>query len=167
MTRIASAANSVSRIEWGTIPDWIAAVGTAGALFVGLLLLGRQMSAFESSEQDRRAKHAYNVGAWWEPVTGGQVARFFLRNANPTPVYDCLILLRAKSKPLGVAILSISIPVVKPNDQVSEDRDASEVHPDDLRGARVELGFTDSDGRHWLRTRDGSLTELPMPMRSC
>lgn len=154
-------------IQWGTLPEWVAALGTVGAFSVALLLLGRQMAALRASEEDRRKRQAFNVGAWWEPIKNGHIYRFHVRNANPTPIYSCLVILRAVYKPVGAAIMSISVPVVAPNDTAIEDRPAAEIHPDDVRGASVELGFTDSDGRHWRRHRDGTLAELSEPMRWC
>jgi len=108
----------------------------------------------------------HTTGAWWAPAPGGNRYRFHIRNGNPTPIYNCLVMLRAAHKPIGVALTSIHVAVLAPGETAVEERDPARIYPDHVRTASEEVGFTDSDGRH-LRTRDGSLHELEAAAQSC
>lgn len=74
-------------MDFGTVPDWFAAVGTVGALFVSLVLL-REDRRLRSSEQ------AGQVSAWAEWRREGRPQDttprqwfVYVNNASGAPVY--------------------------------------------------------------------------------
>jgi hypothetical protein len=92
----------------GTIPDWIAALGTVAAFLVALRLLAKELAARREYEEDRRRAQASRVVCWLEvapstatftPSSGGPSTTFptgdhlelILHNGSDEPVFDCRI----------------------------------------------------------------------------
>jgi hypothetical protein len=56
---------------YGTLPDWLAALGTIGAFFAGLRLLRKELEARRDDVEDRRSAQARLVAAWVSPTPPG------------------------------------------------------------------------------------------------
>jgi hypothetical protein len=52
--------------DWGTVPDWLAAVGTVAAFAVALGLFRKEQKARREYEEDRRREQARLISAWPE-----------------------------------------------------------------------------------------------------
>jgi hypothetical protein len=83
--------------DWGTVPDWLAAVGILAAFAVALRLLGKELAARREAEEDRRREQARQVSVWATeieqvPPALGSLVFFVVRaNRSDEPVYDVLI----------------------------------------------------------------------------
>lgn len=53
----------LAQVEWGTVPDWVAAFGTLAAFAVALRLLFKELEARREYEADRRRDQARLVAA--------------------------------------------------------------------------------------------------------
>ena len=87
----------------GTLPDWLAALGTVGGFFAGLRLLRKELDARREVEEDRRRQQASRVACWvgmieqepgrrLMPERAGEfplVVGAVLHNGSEEPVYDC------------------------------------------------------------------------------
>jgi hypothetical protein len=83
------------RADLGSIPDWIAGIGTAAAFFIALLLFRRQMNELREADESRRRAQATQISAWCkeEEQPDGSTARWLrLRNGSGEPVYQCAAL---------------------------------------------------------------------------
>jgi hypothetical protein len=52
--------------DWGSVPDWLAAIGTLAAFAVALRLLAKELAARREVEEDRRREQARLISAWPE-----------------------------------------------------------------------------------------------------
>jgi hypothetical protein len=163
----------------GTIPDWIAALGTVAAFFVALRLLAKELAARREVEQDRRRAQARLVSAWQEPrfdtaPSGKSTATFvvILKNSSEEPVYEVWLTL----------VPDTSTFASDPEAVWGDDGAAKEADTESSRGGMVPpgetvdvlvmpgryptkrlvlgLSFTDSQGRRWKRLPNGTLVEV-------
>ncbi len=180
-------------VEWGTLPEWLAAVGTLGAFGVALWLLGAQLRTYRASEHDRIQSDATRISAWWslpESVEIGLRERIrtrraperrhevtvHVRNSSDNPVYDCIVYLGPTRQPNPGGredAWDFHFPIV-PGGHTMRASTPSEYFvlepqdhlPDDAgfyRGPWIEIVFTDSAGRHWRRTRRRGLVQRKGP----
>ena len=141
-------------MNWGSVPDWGAAVGTVGALWVSYRLLRRE--SVERLQGDAR-----RVAAWLGVKHVGasqRVVEIRVLNSGETPVYDCYVTVgRIANTPEESA--RISVGTVPPNVSISKQRTE-----DQFVGLPetwwVNVDFKDSSGRTWLRDHNGNLTRL-------
>lgn len=176
-------------VEWGNVPEWVAAVGTLGAFGVALWLLGAQLGTYRASEQDRIQGDAIRISAWWslpQSIKIGLRERIrtrraperrhevtvHLRNSSDNPVYDCIVYLGPTRQPTPGGredAWDFHFPVL-PGGQTltrSAPSDYFILEPQDhlpdeagfYRGPWVEIVFTDSAGRHWRRTKRGRVVQ--------
>lgn len=160
-------------IEWGNAPDWVGAIGTAGALILGMVVLRRDGLArreetrrLAAQDEDRRREQASNV-------SGLVVEERADRAEGPGPIVSLkAIAHNASSRPIykvvGLvydvltkeAVRSVGFIDVLPGNH-SSDKDILDLIPLtgglDTNHFELLLTFTDSNGVRWTRTRDGSL----------
>jgi len=148
----------VSRIDWGSMPAWFAAVGTVGALFVALILLRNEMRDRKRTAEIADQKPANGIFVWVEPRTDAGGWQTFVHNQSDEPVYDAVVYFTPLTDP--------PMPTV---DSVWGTIPPREVRPGDLYGDRpadifgippVEIEFSDGRGRHWRRDASGQLRRL-------
>jgi hypothetical protein len=81
--------------DLGSVPDWIAGVGTAAAFSIALLLFRRQLNELRDAEESRRRAQAAQVSGWCKEErqnAGSTSRRLRLRNGSGEPVYQCAAL---------------------------------------------------------------------------
>jgi hypothetical protein len=171
----------------GTIPDWIAALGTVFAFFVALGLLTKEFAVRREAEEDRRRAQARLVNAWHVYKTyNKRPGRVAVKNGSEEPVYDVIastvtakspwasdpewIWLRPKEDP-GGWIEGRKFYAQKTEWLRLNPGETSEFVIDDPdfrpRDVVIGLSFTDSQGRRWKRLPNGTLTEVTKrPRRS-
>lgn len=171
-------------MEWGSVPEWVGAIGTTGAFVAGLVLLGKELQEHRSRRAERRLEAASQVSTWWEydrsrsgdpaPSIGKGVKSFYtafwalhVRNGGPAPVYDCTVYVGPR-KDFQQLPDSYFFPVVAGGTTLSENLDDMEIelwHDEDkgllAKDVWAEVTFTDPSGRSWLRDAYGRLVELP------
>lgn len=140
----------VAGVDWGTVPDWFAAIGTTLAFAVAFAVLLRELV-------ERRNQQARLVLCWLESMGyagDGQYVDLVIRNASTEPVYDMQV--------------SFDSPIRIESGDIGEDYCTPMVAPGDLRipgellsalplRARCTYVFTDANGRRWVRSK-GNLT---------
>lgn len=145
-------------VDWGTVPDWFAGVGTVGALIIALVLLKNEMADRKRVAESHDRKPADAIFAWVQPRTDAGGWEAYVMNRGDGPVYDAVVYYTPLTDPPLPTVESVwgTIP---PGDARPGDRYAD--HPTDLFGIPpVEIEFTDGRGRHWRRKADGQLSLL-------
>lgn len=165
----------------GTIPDWIAALGTVLAFFVALRLLFKELAARREYEEDRRRAQAGRVVCWLEvaPATMsftpsatsptvtqviGHQLKVVLYNGSEEPVFDCRVhvdLDPAASRTFqdGSRRLTLTERMLPSG----HSRRSLGLPGADLPYANVWMVFTDGNNRRWQRSHTGRLSRLVDP----
>lgn len=159
-------------MAWGTLPDWVSAVGTLGAFAVALMLLARELAErTRRREQDERHQ-AQLVSAWVidPPPRGGSVRNVDIlhpddvwigwRNGSQEPVHRVVVRIYPG--------FTDTTPIearweVWPPDSTGCDAVPMMINPELMVRPPVELSFTDSAGRHWVRSTAGQLERRNTP----
>lgn len=152
--------------RWGTIPDWIGAIGTSGAFIAGLLLIKRQLGELRALEDERRIAGARRVSAWcmWDSDVSPARYHLYVRNGASDPVYRCQVEVRISDGGLTAGFYFPMIPPEHTSDALVEPSDlgvaagAYPAAPDPF--AEVSLSFEDAQDRLWHRAGDGALDEV-------
>ena len=139
-------------VDWGTVPDWIAAIGTTGALLVAVTLLWRE-------QRDHDVAQARLVSAWVNEVDDSRpepLSGVVVQNKSDEPVYDVIIFLfdsvaHAEVGEPGQEIFHVE--VLPPG---TRHRATDSVHARMGHIPLLTLTFTDSSNRRWTR-KGGSL----------
>jgi hypothetical protein len=151
--------------DWGSVPDWLAAVGTLAAFFVALRLLAKELAARREQEEDRRRNQARLVVAWatFKEVSETEVRySVVMRNGSDEPVYDGLCVVVPST---AVFEWEVGWLILPPHEIKEGDLRLPERYWRPLWEAAIELSFTDAAGRRWTRYPDGRLVELDRPRR--
>jgi hypothetical protein len=156
--------------DWGTVPDWLAAVGTLAAFAVALRLLAKELAARREYEEDRRTEQARLVSTWTTfPERDAQDSSLYwfyvvVKNASEVPVHNVSVVMEEPRSPYARATGSpdcrMQFFTVAPGEN---DRLAFR-HPEHHAGP-LTLTFTDAAGRRWTRYPDGRLVEPDRPRR--
>jgi hypothetical protein len=174
-------------VEWGDVPNWVAAVATVGALIAAgvaaLYAKGAHDSAVKAydlevvRERDARLQRdlwqASAVDVWEDQTSGaGQLGRLFygvtVSNGSPTPIRDVTISWydpNTGSQLRG----QLTQPLVPPGEtfisRATElripnpvpDVNGNPTFSEPLDGFPITMRFRDSAGVYWLREKDGIL----------
>src|SRR6266545_2917710 len=70
-------------LQWGDIPTWLAAIGTVGGLFYALRLFRREAQTGRQRDEDRLRELARFVAVWIN-----EKGTLTMRNGGPEPAYD-------------------------------------------------------------------------------
>jgi hypothetical protein len=158
--------------RWGTLPDWLAAVGTVGAFGITYLLLRKE-------QEDRRQAQARLVSAWLhrrlvQAKLGGEEIGESLRvemvfkNGSDEPVYDVKVTVVPRDGPFA------SDPDAAPWPSAGTVRGRMSLLPPgeilmldapgisgQFESLAIGLSFNDAQGRRWKRLSKGSLKGPP------
>lgn len=131
----------MSRIDWGSVPAWFAAVGTVGALFVGLILLRNEMRDRRRTAEFVDQKPANEIFAWIKPRTDAGGWQTFVHNRSDEPVYDAVVYFtRLTDAPMPT--VEAAWGTIPPGEAIPGDLYGD--RPDDIFGIpSVEIEFTD------------------------
>lgn len=139
-------------IALGTTPDWIAAVGTAGALIAAVLLLRDDRKVRREQDDEKSRDQAQRIGTWMTSDNYGY--RVHLRNASDLPIYNVTVEFGtpAGHEPWSESSSWITLP--------PGGTDTILIHADRSPTGAVTLyrtRFTDSAERSWERGASGQL----------
>lgn len=142
---------TVLAVDWGDVPTWISAITTLGALIAAAVLIGVEVRRDRRGiQQAERQDQADKVAAWKQ---GSRSTRHILvRNGSQLPIYKVLVLVVYSR---GSKVLRVDS--VPPGDHPLTFPDSMPGDPD---AVDLELYFTDTAGRAWLRDSDGRLERL-------
>jgi hypothetical protein len=170
----------VLRVEYGTLPDWLAGAGTVGALAVALVLLSQDLRARREVEEERRRAQASRVVCWLESVedtadftpTYGAIVTLtpsdhldvVLHNGSEEPVFDCQVHVdldpsaptRATAPSWGWR-LTLTERMIPPG---RTRRPVWELPGDDLPHTSAWMVFTDTNNQRWQREHSGRLSRV-------
>lgn len=153
-------------MEYGTVPDWLAGVGTVGALVVALVLLSHDRRARREVEEERRRAQASRVVCWLEAVevltpVGDRRVELVLHNGSEEPVFDCRVHVDLDAAATstfrdGGRRLTLAEPMLPPG----QTRRPLSLPVFDLPHASAGMAFTDTSNRRWGRGHNGRLSQL-------
>jgi hypothetical protein len=157
--------------DWGTVPDWLAAVGTLAAFAVALRLLAKELAARRQYEEDRRRGQARLVAAWTSTPSmsrrlGDKPSMFdvIVRNGSDEPIYAVVLTMLAptfyRKPPTGPHVgggvaFEAAYGVLGPHDEERVTHVVESTSPGPVR-----VTFTDSQGYRWRRHPMGELELL-------
>lgn len=171
----------LGRVDWGSVPDWIAGVGAASALVFAALAVraanqqnqhqAEQLERLENENRERdaerRREQASKVAIWWERGTGdpGYPYIFKFSNTSDSPVTEVVFTVRTPTSN-GQCL---AVPYIAPRTREAHSDIFDEVFADHMyeftsfsghgpSGDMAGLDFTDMSGRRWRRNLSGDLT---------
>jgi hypothetical protein len=137
----------------GTIPEWIAALGTVAAFFVALGLFAKELAARREQQEDQRRDQARRVTALAQRWPGGAERHtLIMRNNSDEPASAITVVMEHPDKP-GVITRQESWDLLPPGESPEKSAFFAPVGP-------ITLSFTDAAGRRWKRYPDGRLVEV-------
>ncbi|TFC21867.1 hypothetical protein [Cryobacterium glucosi] len=128
---------------WGSVPDWIAAIATTGALFWAFLLFSSDRIRASQAEANRFT--AYIVSTTHEGTFS--TAKFEFFNAGDTPVPLAYLITCQATGNSGMPLTADGGYIFRPGSRTSF-RTRLERHSNDTFNY---VYFQDSHGRTWLR----------------
>lgn len=163
-----------ANVALGTVPDWIAAIGTAGALMAAVVVLAFEVASRRRERETIRRKQAELVAVWLRSADPGRrertpgaagvgdddrkewlVYRAHVLNRSDLPVFAALV--RAEWDDLPGSHHTV-VHTIAPGATLDVDvRVAS--RPVISSFPRVSIGFRDVGGLVWHRWDDGTLLE--------
>ncbi len=149
------------QIDWGSVPEWVGGVGSAGGLFLIYVGLRRELKRQQAEEQHSLAAQARLIYATYAR-TGHEVVEVKVSNVSRGPVFSI------KVTPMQLDTANVLRPMSPPPTVSTDDQDRR-INSDETllfviaapRGGtlagmtQVDLHFTDELGNDWLR-RDGT-----------
>jgi hypothetical protein len=145
-------------IDWGSVPDWVGGIGTAGSLILVSVGLRREIRRQRGEEDNSKAAQARLVYAKVKPL-GEEVTEVTIRNASTGPVFQVEMTLVGPAPDGGRPVPIRPAPAEVPVDDDGR-MDAGEVNqfyvtltqdhqPQRVTG--VDLSFIDQAGIPWTR----------------
>jgi cbb3-type cytochrome oxidase subunit 1 len=136
---------SLSHVQFGSVPDWITAIGTTLAFLIAFVVLSLDL-------RERRRHQATQVAAWFERSQSEAVLHII--NSSDTPIYN----VKMTPQLLGRDYDVISYPLVAPKaDHIALKMELPGSHEVSNKYLSVQMSFADSGGRRWKRTSGGRL----------
>jgi hypothetical protein len=149
------------RADLGTLPDWLAALGTSGALVIALVLLVRQLPELGAAARGRETALADRAAAWVEADDHGG-ATLVLRNGGPMPIIDIEVIVDGRGVvPEDIEeVRRVTLPRLLPDAVDRRPVPPWSGHCTDapLERVRVTMEFYDYRGSHWMLIPGESLT---------
>jgi hypothetical protein len=142
-------------VAWGTIPDWLAAVGTVGALGVALVLLAKELRARREAIEDRVREHARYVAAWLGEQPSSSPGLLAVHNGGQEPAYECIVKWTHSGydEPPQLAAFAVLPPGETMHATVTPPAFMSLLPP-------LTIFFTDARGIRWRRDPGGQLARI-------
>lgn len=148
--------------EWGTVAEWVAAIGTAGAFAATVLLLRTEARARRAAEAYRRSEQARLVAAWPTSVTEAQPENEYgnavedgvtvaWHNRSEEPVSDVVIVIDGQPED--------HLEVLPPG--ITGGRSYRTPPATSARWPSIEIHFIDAAGQLWRRDAAGRLILTP------
>ncbi|QBR93283.1 hypothetical protein [Nocardioides euryhalodurans] len=170
-------------IDWGTIPDWVAAVGTVLAVTFSAAIAFKEMRTRKVAEDKLHAQSLRSMRsdgeafvAWLEVVPSGSDTEppkvlMHMTNTGERPVYDITAQpISLMTRHTGQKIIAL---VVGPAADLVEDitndlkvlANWNDIDPESLKSPQGLFGvrstYRDSAGRCWERSVAGLVFEVP------
>jgi hypothetical protein len=140
--------------------EWVAAIGTAGALLIGIVVLFFRLGDRRQRRTDRTRAQATQVSAWCvEAGTdeyGGHTVTIAVQNRSEGPISE--VAAHIMSGDLADFVESVAVVVPPATREKYVIASPMLVRHDPTHWPTVvDLAFTDSKGQKWVRRSDGAL----------
>lgn len=151
-------------INWGSAPEWVAAVGTVGSLFAALWLVRKEGEDRKQREVERYSAPAHRVSAWCLEEEAKLILA--VKNMGEEPVYNCMIYVSGTGDFSGYpgqrpdSPREILYGTIPPGETLKDEKDASFAKAEHFGFPAIEVEFTDARGKHWRRDMEGAVTEI-------
>jgi len=157
-------------VEWGSVPDWIAAIGTSFAFVAALYVIFRDHQAQRRRQNEEDARQARLVLSWVDAFETAEVVatehglkprhRFevVIHNASSEPIIDCLAEVWIDTDEISKDIATSRVQRHKHIIPPGNYREAVQLAPDWATRAVASIAFTDGNGRRWLRNANNELS---------
>ena len=146
--------------DWGDVPTWLAAIGAIIAAFIYGLLLFWEIKKRKEEKRERETFTQRRISAWIDDKT------LIIQNKGYEPVYYLVVYYG----PMGADFRSVDDPgnhtelvigTLGPDqrleEEISRENLETGIFPDI---PKVEIEFTDCEGKHWVRRANGLLQEV-------
>jgi hypothetical protein len=138
-------------INWGSVPDWLAGLGTILAFILAFTVLRRELRAIRVHEARLVSVWSTYIGSV-EDTSKSYAFELFVRNGGTEPVYSVRIRIR------GTEMLSYD---VLPPDATEKSTISLEMRERPL----LSVQFLDVQGQLWERGPQGRLKPVGQPNR--
>ena len=144
-------------VQWGDVATWLSSVATLAAVLAALVAVLMQRQEFRLAQRQGRQAQASGVSAELssaprESAGGHRVWEITVHNASAAPIFGCALM-----SPRSDGVMArMNLGTIAAG-QSSTHRTTHDP------GALGDLGFTDSEGRFWVRRWTGSLISVPLP----
>jgi hypothetical protein len=136
-----------TQLQYGTVPEWMAAIGTVGTLVVALYILMRELKQFRGERWDERRRQARLIAAWIELDPRRSTVSPYVRNLSDEPVMDIKVI---APTPVAGDIVVMERDLVPPRETVGDQVKVVEDVAKRNKQSCVVL-FTDAKGHRWRR----------------
>jgi hypothetical protein len=133
-------------INWGSVPEWLAAIGTILAFILAFAILRRELRAIRVHEARLVSIWSSYTGAEGE-ATKSHAFEIFVRNGGTEPVYSVRVRLR------GVEMLSYDVLPPAETEKGTLSLEMRERPP-------LSIQFLDVQGQLWERNPQGRLRPM-------
>jgi hypothetical protein len=153
-------------VVWGSVPDWVGALGTTGALLAAVAVLALDLRRRREEIRHRERAQAELIAAWVEtssPTSSSTRTTYHVRivNQSELPVYETMLRIEWPRKTpghhWGVGVVAPGADISKP---IDFDAYPDDVHYQYVRSGMhplVSLGFIDAAGKPWRKYGDGKI----------
>lgn len=152
----------VLAIQWGSVADWVAAVGTVGSLFAALHIIKEERKEKRKAVEDAPLLQAQLVSAWSEVENDQHV--LFAMNGGINPIYDVMVYgspVDFIAHPSGPSHnVEVLFGTIAPGKTLDEKGQSDRLKCDRFGEPSVEIEFTDVHERHWKRGADRKVIEI-------
>ncbi|MBN7327387.1 hypothetical protein I3U72_13535 [Mycobacteroides abscessus subsp. abscessus] len=167
-----------SDVDWGNFPEYIAAIGTTGALLISIAVWRHEVEKRHKEDQrrdeaDHRAQ-AERISAWFE--TPGKldpqgIIRIGLSNASPGVVYEVQLHVQCKSTALTSSVAAALpkfnkargyLPMLGPGEWVVH---LPLANIETMEPKTIDIWFRDQQGTRWHRTASSLTPDASPPFK--
>jgi hypothetical protein len=142
------------------VAKWVEAVGTAGALLLGMVLLGIELRDRRAQRAERTRSQAARISAWCVEAGSsgpdGHSVTIAVQNRSEEPIYNVAVHVMSGDVADFVASVAVVIPPAA-RESYPIASPTMVRHDQTHWPTVVDLAFTDTRGRRWVRRADGAL----------
>ncbi|MEU3456732.1 hypothetical protein ABZ671_24485 [Micromonospora sp. NPDC006766] len=145
----------MASIDYGSLPAWVSAIGTTGALLINSFLLRKALIERSEALAEKRREQAAKVTAWMD----GPKRAINVRNSSDAVVDQFFILLWCRKQGSEYGKLTdaeLSVGELPPG----ETREMGIPWQEPIQWALTGIQFRDSAGRYWIRMVSTGLKEI-------
>lgn len=176
-------------LDWGSVPDWLAGVGTIGALLFAYRAVraanrqnqhqAAQLARLENDQRERdeeqRRGQASKVALWWQhrdESASGPAYAFYVSNTSDLPVTEVVFVVRTPHSQVECLAVPYIPPRIREINSMEFDVVFSRLRDDFVEfqghgpsGDMAAIEFTDMAGLRWRRNLSGNLTLIAREQR--